>query len=114
MSPPPPQAAAPSATPVTDGVKDKASGMAIGVLILGIVGVLGACCCGVLGSIGGSLFGVTALIMGVIELGNIKKGISSERGKGLVITGMSLGGLTLLVAVLYVLGFSAVALTKGF
>lgn len=50
---------------------EKASGMATAALILSIAGIF---CCGVASIIG--------LILGIIELGKINRGESSERGRG--------------------------------
>jgi hypothetical protein len=66
---------------------EKASGMAIAALVLGILGL--PCCCG-------CLTGVPALIVGFIENGKINRGESSSKGKGFAITGIILGLISLL------------------
>ena len=66
-------------------VPEKASGMAIASLVLGI---LGFCCCGMLA-------GIPALIVGYIENGKINRGESSPKGKGFCIAGMILGVISL-------------------
>jgi hypothetical protein len=69
---------------------DKASGMAIAALVLGI---LGFCCCGF-------ITGVPALIIGWIENSKINRGESSQRGKGFAIVGIVLGVVSLVFACL--------------
>jgi hypothetical protein len=66
--------------------EDKASGLAITALILGI---LSFCCCGFFA-------GIPAAIVGWIENNNIKAGKSSEKGKWMAILGIVLGLLSLL------------------
>lgn len=60
---------------------EKASGMAIAALVLGI---LGFCCCGMFA-------GIPALICGWMENGKINRGESSPKGKGFAVAGMILG-----------------------
>jgi hypothetical protein len=67
---------------------DKASGMAIAALVLGI---LGFCCCGF-------ITGVPALIIGWIENSKINRGESSQRGKGFAIAGIVLGIISVILA----------------
>jgi len=74
---------------------DKASGMAITALVLGI---LGFCCC--------SFFaGIPALIVGFIENGRIKRGESSEKGKWMALTGIILGCISLILGCLQIIWF---------
>ena len=61
---------------------DKASGMAIAALVLGILGA--PCCCGIFAAL-------PALIVGFIEFGRINRGTSSQKGKTFAIIGMILG-----------------------
>lgn len=72
---------------------DKASGMAITALILGI---LSFCCCGM-------FTGIPALIVGFIENGRIKRGESSEKGKGMALAGIVLGIVSLAMTCLMVI-----------
>ncbi|MHB1390203.1 MAG: DUF4234 domain-containing protein [Thermoleophilia bacterium] len=65
---------------------DKASGIALASTILSIVGLF---CCGV-----SSIAGV---IMGVIELGRIKKGESPAKGRGLAMAGVIIGAIVLVL-----------------
>lgn len=58
---------------------DKASGMAIASLVLSIFG----CLCGITAIVG--------VILGLIELGRIKKGESSAKGRGLALAGVIIG-----------------------
>ncbi len=68
-------------------VADKASGMAIAALVLGI---LGFCCCGF-------ITGIPALIIGWVENNKINRGESSQRGKGFAVAGIVLGLISLLL-----------------
>ncbi len=61
--------------------EEKASGLALTALILGI---LSFCCCGLFA-------GIPAAIVGWIENNNIKAGKSSEKGKWMAIVGIVLG-----------------------
>jgi hypothetical protein len=63
-------------------VQDKASGMAIAALVLGILGI--PCCCGVFTAL-------PAAVLGFIEYGRIGRGTSSPKGKGMAIAGIVLG-----------------------
>ncbi|MGO3022022.1 MAG: DUF4190 domain-containing protein, partial [Brevibacterium sp.] len=65
-------------------------------LIGGIVGVLGAFVFG-----GGALFGIAAVIFGFVGLSAVKKGLASN--KGLNITGIILGGLSILISIVVVI-----------
>ncbi len=73
--------------PATTAAPDKASGMAITALVLGI---LGFCCCG-------CFAGLPALVFGYMENRKINRGASSERGKWMVVVAMVLGVVSLLV-----------------
>ena len=72
--PPPPQ---------MSGVEDKASGMAVTALVLGI---LSPFCCGMLS-------GIPALIIGWLERGKIQRGESSLKGNGFALAGIILGAI---------------------
>lgn len=72
-------------------VPEKASGMAITALVLGILGL--PCCC--------SFFaGIPALIVGFMENGKINRGMSSPKGKGFAIAGIVLGLFSLFLGCL--------------
>ncbi|MHB0866646.1 MAG: DUF4234 domain-containing protein [Thermoleophilia bacterium] len=79
-------AAAMTAGPVP---ADKAGGLALAATILSILGLF---CCG--------LTSIVGIILGVIELGRIKKGESSAKGRGLAMAGVVVGAI---VVVLYIL-----------
>lgn len=66
--------------------EDKASGLAITALILGI---LSFCCCGMFA-------GIPAIVVGWIENNNIKNGKSSKKGQWMAIVGIVLGFLSIL------------------
>ncbi len=73
--------------PVTPAAPDKASGMAIAALVLGILAL--PCCC--------SCFaGIPALVVAFVENRKINSGMSSEKGKWMVIVAMVLGVISLL------------------
>jgi len=72
--PPPPQSAM---------YEDKASGMAITALVLGI---LSPFCCGILS-------GIPAVIIGWMERGKIQRGESSMKGNGFALAGIILGAI---------------------
>ncbi|MBE3068076.1 MAG: DUF4190 domain-containing protein [Chloroflexi bacterium] len=63
---------------------DKASGVALAATILSILGLL---CCG--------LTSIVGIILGVIELGRIKKGESSSKGRGLAMAGIIIGAIVI-------------------
>ena len=67
---------------------NKAGGMAIASLILSVSGLL----CGVTAIVG--------IVLGVIELGRIKKGESSEKGRGLAKAGVIIGSIAIGLSVL--------------
>jgi hypothetical protein len=69
---------------------DKASGMAITALVLGI---LGFCCCGIFA-------GVPALVVGWMENSKIGRGESSAKGKGFAVAGMILGVISIILGCL--------------
>ncbi|WP_426936260.1 DUF4352 domain-containing protein [Brevibacterium sp. LE-L] len=65
-------------------------------LIGGIVGVLGAFVFG-----GGALFGIAAIVFGFLGLSAIKKGLANN--KGFNITGIVLGGVSILISIAVVI-----------
>lgn len=81
-----------TAEPVPPPMEDKASGMAITALILGI---LSFCCCGFLA-------GIPALIVGYIENGKINRGESSQKGKWMALVGIVMGILSLVLSCLWI------------
>jgi hypothetical protein len=47
---------------------------------------------------------IAAVVCGCIDLNRIKKGLHSNKGKGFDITGIVLGGIIILVAIIFMLG----------
>jgi len=84
----PPQV--PATGPVTPGGMpprpEKASGLATASLVLSVVGIF---CC--------SVPALAGVVIGIVELGNIKKGQSSEKGRSLAKAGIIIGILALAV-----------------
>ncbi len=72
---------------------EKASGMAIAALVLGI---LGFCCCGIFA-------GIPALIVGFMENGKINRGESSAKGKGFAVAGIILGFISIILGCLQII-----------
>ena len=90
--------------------EERASGMAISAMVVGIVGIL--CSWVIVFSLP---LGITALVLGIIEFKRIKDGASHEKGRAMAITGIILGSLTLFAVVTYivVIAFTAVSLATG-
>jgi len=65
---------------------EKASGLATASLVLSVVGIF---CC--------SVPALAGVVIGIVELGNIKKGQSSEKGRSLAKAGIIIGILALAV-----------------
>lgn len=78
-------------------VPEKASGLAIASLILSILGVL----CGVTAIVG--------IILGAVELSKIKRGESSEKGRGLALAGVIIGAVVLALGII----FTIISLATG-
>lgn len=74
-------------------VQDKASGMAITALVLGI---LSFCCCGMFA-------GIPALIVGFIENGKINRGQSSPKGKWMAVVGIIMGIISLILSCIQII-----------
>lgn len=73
----------------------RVNGMAIASLVLGIIGVVFVCCYGV-----GAVFGVIALVFGIISFRQIK--ISRAKNGGMSIAGIILGIVAIVAGVLIV------------
>lgn len=84
---PPP--ASPTAAMPPGARPEKASGMAVASLVLSLVGI----CC--------TITAVVGLILGLIELGKIKKGESSAKGKGMATAGVIIGAIAIGLGVLW-------------
>jgi uncharacterized membrane protein len=82
----------------------------IGAMVVGIVGIL--CSWVIVFSLP---LGITALVLGVIEFKRIKDLAASEKGRGMAITGIILGSLTLCAVLTYivVIAFTAVSFATG-
>lgn len=81
----------------------KESGLAVASMILGIVGILTFC------MLIGMVFGVIALILGIISLIKINKQKEELSGKGFAITGIITGGMvTLLIPIVGILAAIAI------
>lgn len=91
-------------------LEERASGMAIGAMVVGIVGIL--CAWAIVFSLP---LGITALVLGIIEFKRIKDGASHEKGRGMALTGIILGSLALFTVVTYivVIAFTAVSFATG-
>ncbi len=78
---------------------EKASGMAITALILGILGL--PCCCGMTGL--GWVLGIIAIVIGFMENGKIGRGETSSKGKAMAMIGIVLGFIDVLLGCLQIL-----------
>jgi len=76
--------------PNLSATEDKASGMAITALILGI---LSPFCCGLLS-------GIPAVIIGWMERSKIQRGESSAKGSGFALTGIILGAIGIVFGII--------------
>jgi len=84
--------------------EDKASGLAITALVLGIVGVV---CSWVI--VLNFALGIAALVIGIIEFKKIGAGTSSPKGKGMALAGIILGAVAIFAAIIYVIVISVMA-----
>jgi len=78
--------------------------MAIVSLVLGIVAIL---CCWI--PFFNFLLGIAAAVLGIIELKNINKGVSSGKGKVMAIIGIVLGGIIIVwgIIALFTIGMAS-------
>lgn len=100
--PPNPEAGAQPGVPYPD----KASGMAVAALVLGI---LSFCCCGFIA-------GIPALILGFMENGKIGRGESSSKGKWMALVGMILGAISILLSclqIIWIFFFGGMSVLQG-
>lgn len=74
------------------------SGLSIAAFVLGILSFVGC----------GPCFGIPALVIGLIELQNIKNHSSSSEGRAFALTGAILGGISLALALLFVLVYAII------
>ena len=92
----------------TQAPEDKASGLAITSMVLGIVSIV---CSWVIGL--NFALGIAALVTGIIEFKKIGAGESSAKGKGMALTGIILGSLAILGAVIYVIVIAITAVSAS-
>ena len=96
---------------MSDGMQAATDGLAIGSTICGAVALLTepfGCCCFV-GHFVGFPLGIAAVVCGIFSLRRIKNEPGRYTGQGLAITGLSLGGVALLIGVA-----SVILLAVGF
>lgn len=74
---------------VEEKTKGQASGTAIASLILGIISVI--CMCSCILTVVGIFSGVPAIILGRLEMKNIRQGRSSSQGRSIATAGLILG-----------------------
>ncbi len=79
--------------------EEKASGMAIGALVCGILGCLGC---------GGCFTQIAAIVLGKMEMGKIDSGESTEAGRTFAKTGLILGIIGLVIWFLAGIGYAIV------
>lgn len=100
MSPP---ATAPgqvfSAVPVHVSVPPKTSGMAIGSLVCGILGILTGWIPVV--GVSGWALAIVAIALGIAAVGQINRSPAHFAGKGMAVTGIVLGSVTIGFAILF-------------
>lgn len=88
--------------------EDKASGLAITSMILGIAAIV---CSWIIGL--NFALGVAALVTGIIELKKINSGQSNPKGKGMALTGIILGALAIVAAIIYVIVIAVTVTTAA-
>jgi len=86
---------------VVGAPEDKASGLAITAMVLGIVGVV----CSWLPGLNFAL-GIAALVIGIIEFKKIGAGKSSPKGRGMALAGIILGSIAIFAGIIYVIVIS--------
>ena len=85
------------------GKQSPSSGLAVTSMVLGILGVLGSlfsCCCGIFAAAPGAVLGIAAIITGVIALNKVKDG--SGEGRGMAIAGVSCGAASIVLGIVLV------------
>ena len=93
-APPPPP---PMPPPIYDTRAYAPSGLSIAAFVLGLLAWVGC----------GPCFGLPALVIGLMELQNIKNQVSSREGRAFALAGAILGGVSLALTILIV-GFYVV------
>ena len=105
---PEPEEVRPQVIGASQPPEDRASGMAISAMVVGIVGIL---CSWVI--VFSFPLGVTALILGILEFKKIKDGAANEKGRGMAITGIILGGLAIFGALVYLIIIVVMAVSSA-
>lgn len=93
---PPPPPGSPAASNPGANQNPKASWS----LVLGILGLLGLCC-----TIGGFL-GIPAVVLGIIGRSEIEASNGKQTGSGMAIAGITMGALSVLVAIAMIIVFA--------
>jgi hypothetical protein len=104
--PPEPAPAFAESRPVYDSRAFSPSGLSIAAFVLGILSFVGC----------GPCFGLPALVIGLIELKNIKENVSPGEGRAFALTGAILGGISVGLGVLIVgiyIAIIAIAILTG-
>ena len=106
----PPEEIKPQVIGASQPSEERAGSMAISAMVVGIVGIL--CSWAIVFSLP---LGITALVLGIIEFRRIKDSAASEKGRGMAITGIILGSLTLCAVLTYivVIAFMAISFATG-
>jgi len=81
------------------------SGMSIASMVCGIVGIVVSCLFWPVGIV----LAIVAVILGILGLNEIKKQ-PEIGGRGMAITGIVLGGISLVLAILGIIGIAALAI----
>lgn len=106
---PPPMQSGWQPPPPPAYVKTKKQGLAIASMILGILSFPGFCFC----YVGGVPLGLTAIILGIVSLVQIKNDPDNNGGKPFSIVGVVLGGLYFVLVAFVILMYGVAILTQG-
>jgi len=68
----------------------------------------------VAGAFFGFILSVAAIVLGILEFNRIKKGIASEKGRGMSIAGIILGAAGILVGILWIVIISIIGVSGAF
>lgn len=98
---------------ISAGGNDKPGTMAVLSLISGILSILGSCI-PIVGAFLGFILSMAAIVLGIIELKRIKKDDSGEKGRGMSIAGIILGGLGILIGLFWLITLTIIWIAGGF
>jgi hypothetical protein len=73
------------------------NGLAVAALVLGILGVVFACCDGI-----GAIFGILSLIFGIISMKQLKKSSGVEKGQGMALAGIIMGSISIIIGAIFI------------